>query len=113
MVLDDQLQVTAHILHMFPWVDQAIIVFQTHIHGKKVIKESSVQYVFGQMRNPPLMGTINILLGMLMHRLSPSFLSIRLLGARRAWRRMMVTVTGVHPIVTRGSSFRVFLCTWV
>jgi len=35
MVLDDQLQVTAHILHMFPWVDQAIIVFQTHIHGKK------------------------------------------------------------------------------
>jgi hypothetical protein len=37
MVLDDQLQVIAHILHMLSWVGQAIIVAQTHIHGKVVL----------------------------------------------------------------------------
>ena len=108
MVLNDQLQATAHILHMFHWVDQAIIIIQTHIHGKVVIKESSVQYLFGKLRNSPLMGIINILCGMFMHILSPSFLSIGLLRSQRAWRRMVVTVTGVHPVVTRGSTFEVF-----
>jgi hypothetical protein len=50
---------------MLPWISQAIIVVQTHFHGKIVFKESSVQYAFGQRRNPPLMRAINIPLGML------------------------------------------------
>ena len=43
-----------------------------------------------------------------MYRLSPSSLSIGLLGGQRALCRMVVTVTSVQPIVTRGSTFRVF-----
>ena len=50
---------------MLPWIGQAIIVVQTHFHRKIVLKESSVQYAFGQRRNPPLMRAINIPLGML------------------------------------------------
>jgi len=79
MVLDGQLQATAHIFHMLSWVGQAIIVVLTYVHGKVVLKDSNVQYMFGQGRNPPLMGAINIPLGMLiflgvlMHRLFPDF----------------------------------------
>jgi len=48
---------------------------------------------------------------MLMHRLSPSSLSVGLLGGQKALCRMVVKVIGVQPIVTRGSTFRVFaLC---
>ena len=46
-----------------------------------------------------------------MHRLSPYSLSVRLLGARRAWCRMTITMIGVHPIVTKGRAFGVYaLC---
>jgi len=65
--------------------------------------EMNFQYMFGQLRKPLLMGTINISLGVLMHRLSPCSLSVGLLEARRVWRRMIITMTGVHPIVTKGS----------
>ena len=80
MVLDDQLQATMYIFHMLPWIGQAIIVFQTYIHGKVVLKDSSVQYMFGQGRNPPLMDVINIplsmfiFLGVLVHILFLKFL---------------------------------------
>jgi hypothetical protein len=92
---------------MLSWVGQAIIVVQTHFHEKVVLKELSVEYMFGKWRNSPLMGVINITLGMHMHKLSSSTLSVGLLEARRAWRR--TTMIGVHPIVTRGSTFRVFV----
>ena len=78
MVLDDQIQAAMYILHMFHWVDQAFIVVQTHIHGKVVLRESSLQYVFVQRRKPPLLGTINIPLGVLEHRL---FLALCLLSS--------------------------------
>jgi hypothetical protein len=50
---------------MLPWIGQAIIIVQNHFHGKIVLRESSVQYTFGQGRNPLLMRAINIPLGML------------------------------------------------
>ena len=67
----------------------------------------SVQYVFGQGRLFSD-GGYKHSLGMLMYRLSPSSLSVGLLGGQRALCRMVVTVTDIHPIVTRGSTFRVF-----
>jgi hypothetical protein len=44
-----------------------------------------------------------------MHRLSPSSLSVGLLGGQKALCRMVVKVIGVQPIVTRESTFRVFV----
>jgi hypothetical protein len=56
------------------------------------------------------MVAIDILLDMLMHKPSLSSLYVGLLGAWGA-RRTMITVTNVHLIIIRGSSFRVFaLC---
>jgi len=61
--------------------------------------------VFGQGRNSPLIRAIDIPLGMLIHRLSLNLLFVGLLGTLRAWRRMTVILTGVHPILTSGSTF--------
>jgi len=82
---------------MFSWVSQDIIVVQIYFHENVDFRESSVQYEFGKGKNYPLMGDINILFGMLMHRLSLNSLSVGLLRAWIAWH---------------GSTFRVFvLCT--
>lgn len=107
--MDDQFQATAHILYMFFWGSQAITVVQTRFHRNIVFRESNAQYAFGQGRNSSLMGVINIPLGMLMHKLSLSFSSVGLLGAQRAWHKMIVIVTIIHPIVARGSTFGVFI----
>ena len=46
MVLDDHIEAIVHILHMFSWIGQAIIVVQTHIHEKVFLGESSIQCVW-------------------------------------------------------------------
>jgi hypothetical protein len=43
------------------WIDQAIIVIQTHFYRNIVLKKSSVQYMFGQEKTSSLMGDIDIL----------------------------------------------------
>jgi hypothetical protein len=102
---------------MLSWSGQAIIVIQTYIHEKVVLRESSVQYAFGQERNPLLIRTIHIPMGILIplnvliHKLSPCSLSDGLLGARKIWHKTTITMTIIHPIVTKGSAFGVFaLC---
>jgi hypothetical protein len=70
-----------HIMYMLPRVSQSIIIFQTHFYENIVYWESSVQYLFGQERTPPLMVVIVILLGMLMYKLFLNSLFVRLLGA--------------------------------
>jgi hypothetical protein len=87
------------------WIDQAIIVIQTHFYTNVVLKESSVQYTFRQEKTSSLMGDIDIFAHT--HTVF-NHLSVGLLGS---WRRMTIMVTNVHPIVDRGSMFKVFaLC---
>jgi len=46
---------------------------------------------------------ILIPLNVLIHKLSPSSLSDWLLRARKIWRRTTITMTTIHPIVTKRS----------
>ena len=85
------------------------MVVQTCFPRNIVFRESSAQYAFGQGRNSPLIRVIDISLGMLMNKLSLSFLFVGLLGAQRAWHKTIVIVTIIHPIVARGSTFGVFI----
>ena len=50
------------------------------------------------------MGAIVIPLSILMYKLSLRPLSIRLLGARRVWHGMTVTIISVHLTFARGST---------
>jgi hypothetical protein len=67
---------------MLPWVGQIIIDVQTYFYENVVLRESSVQYSFGQERTPPLIRVVVILLGILVYKLSLNSLSGRLLEAQ-------------------------------
>jgi hypothetical protein len=72
-----------------------------------VLRESSVQYSFGQERTPPLIRVVVILLGILVYKLSLNSLSGRLLEAQGVWHETMITVTSVHLMIVRRSMIRV------
>jgi len=91
---------------MLPRVGQIIIDVQTYFYENVVLRESSVQYSFGQERTPSLIRVVVILLGILVYKLSLNSLSGRLLEAQGVWHETMITVTSVHLMIVRRSMIR-------